>query len=209
MIVSTSDFIGMIELAQVNSSVDIGVSVEYPVQSDLNILITIKEPEVLTKLLTFTFYRLFRDGLAATTPEQRWLDLRDGKEWTNDGGTTYFDFVGLKKLAAQYIYFYYQRKEATQTTGVGEAVNKTENATRISPIQKQVTAWNDMVEMVKQAYHYLNQNEAIYPEWNAAIDSTYQYNDRYFPAFSWLYCGYFYRWRHANELLTTINTHNI
>lgn len=203
MIVQPSDFKGMIVIPQVGSAINTGVDTILPVNDVLNELITDKEPAVLSELLGFNFYRLFRDGLAVLpTPEQRWIDLRDGMEW-QDGLGNYHKFKGVKPLIARYVYYWYLRQEATQTTGIGEAVNNAENARRTSPIQKQVTAWNEMVELVKSTYYYLNNNEGIYPEWH-----THPYMDYDNQWDSFFYCGFWWRCRKSN-LLTPINTFNL
>lgn len=40
------------------------------------------ETEYLKKALGYPLYKAFVDGLAETTPAQKWLDLKNGKEYT-------------------------------------------------------------------------------------------------------------------------------
>lgn len=68
-------------------------------------------------------------------------------------------------LIACYVYYWYMRNKATSTTGVGETISKTDNATRVSPAFKMSTAWNKMVGWISDLFVFLNDNKATYPEW--------------------------------------------
>lgn len=56
------------------------------VQEKLDYFISIYEPECLKKLLGYKFWKEFTDGLLEASPEQKWLDLRDGAEFTGSNG---------------------------------------------------------------------------------------------------------------------------
>jgi len=145
------------------------------VQENIDYLIKKREPELLTQLFGYEMYKAFTTGLAAPTPEQRWLDLRDGVDYTDTDGLSR-RWMGLvtkeaadpkQSLIANYVYYWFTRKEATQSSGVGEVVTKTENSKRVSPISKQVRAWNEMVNWIWELYDYLEAKEADYPELEA------------------------------------------
>lgn len=63
---------------------------------------------------------------------------------------------------ANYVYFYYMRDNATQTTRNSEKLSQSANATDVSPANKQRAAWNDMVWMNKKLYGYLRANNVTY-----------------------------------------------
>lgn len=151
ILIDASYFIGQITIAQVETP---------PVSENLQLFIEKYEPEILRKLLGKDFYRAFVNGLQAPTPEQRWIDLRNGveDEWmgfTND----------LKQsIIANYVYYWYTRDQASQTVGMGESLPKAENAERFSFANKQVRAWNEMVDWIHELYHFLREHQAEYPE---------------------------------------------
>lgn len=57
-----------------------------PVQEKLDFFISIYEPECCRKLFGYEFYTEFSNGLLESSPEQKWLDLRDGVEFTGYNG---------------------------------------------------------------------------------------------------------------------------
>lgn len=70
---------------------------------------------------------------------------------------------GIKRsVIIDYIFFYWLRNNATQTTSIGEFIPSAENGTRISPEQKQVLFWNRMVDNVRLLHKYLYDNVSIY-----------------------------------------------
>lgn len=68
-----------------------------------------------------------------------------------------------ESLIANYVYYWYMRKEASQTTTIGEVATKAENAARINPGQKMARAWNQMVEWVHELYCFLETRRSDYP----------------------------------------------
>ena len=55
------------------------------------------EPALLMDLLGYELYKAFKDALAAGDPAQKWIDLRDGVEFTKLNGYNYLwpGFTGL------------------------------------------------------------------------------------------------------------------
>lgn len=111
--------------------------------------------------------------LNAPIPANTAITLTGGKKFNlND---TYF-FKGMKSsfvpvagtdrrsMIAQFVYYWYLRTQASQTSGVGESITKTENAARTSPADKMTTAWNQMVVWVKELILFLRSKEDVYPE---------------------------------------------
>ncbi len=148
------------------------------------------EPEFLQKILGYALYKAFVNGvnISTTTPadpdetentsedestvnaDQRWLDLRDGVEYTDLVGELR-RWKGLiitdkkSSFIANYVYYWYRRGTATQTTGIGEVAANAENSVNVPPVQKMVTAWNKMVDWIKELVAFLDAKVETYPEW--------------------------------------------
>lgn len=56
------------------------------VRKKLDYFISIYEPQCLEKLFGYEFKKEFTDGLNESSPEQKWIDLRDGAEFTGYNG---------------------------------------------------------------------------------------------------------------------------
>lgn len=56
------------------------------IQEKIDYFISIHEPDCLKKLLGYELWKLFTDGLLEDSPAQKWLDLRDGVEFTGYNG---------------------------------------------------------------------------------------------------------------------------
>lgn len=70
-----------------------------------------------------------------------------------------------KSLIADYVYYWYQRNNYTQTASTGEVKSANENSTMTSPALKMVRAWNEMSVWVCQLVDYLNAKMDDYAEW--------------------------------------------
>jgi hypothetical protein len=77
------------------------------------------------------------------------------------GSTINYTGINISPIA-NYVYFYYMRDNATQTTRNSEKLSKSANATDVSPENKQRAAWNEMVWMNKKLYGYLRANNVTY-----------------------------------------------
>jgi hypothetical protein len=113
------------------------------------------------------------DEYTINAPANTMITLTDGKKFLlND---TYF-FKGIKSsfapvsgterrsLIANFVYYWYQRTKASESSGVGESITKTENAARTSPADKMTAAWNEMAVWVKEMILFLRSKEDVYPE---------------------------------------------
>lgn len=146
---------------------------EAPVSEDLTELIEECQQELLIGVLGLRLYEAFDTGLGEATVDPVWTDLRDGKKY--DYYSERYWYRGLKLPIAHYTYYCWAKKEASQTTGVGEAISKTENASRFSPFFKMVEAWNRMVEFNVSARNFLNRNAFDYADYR-----TYSCNSKFF-----------------------------
>lgn len=141
-LIDTTYFINELAVAQVDYA---------PVNAVLTDLISKYEPFYLSAILGNALHKEFKTGLEADPIEQRWLDLLNGVEFMDSAGNAWYwpGFVNDEKISpiANYVYFYWLRKEAQLTTGAGEAALQTENAVRKGAIAKQVHIWNQMTDL--------------------------------------------------------------
>lgn len=127
------------------------------------------EEEYAIGVLGFDFYYMFSTGLTSLPVAQRWVDLRDGAIWTYLGKKQ--QWTNLRLPIARYVYFHYQRNNTTQTNVVGNSVNNTENATRVSYADKTMIAWNEMCTYTQALWKFLlnardGDGNLVYPEFS-------------------------------------------
>jgi hypothetical protein len=133
------------------------------------------EPEFLQLVLGYELYKPFVAALASypdvSAVEARFTNLLTGVEYTGmDGrlrkwrGITDVAVIN-KSMIANYVYCYFLRSIASQSTTMGEVTTKTENADVVSPADKMIRAWNEMVDWVYEMVYFLDSNTSVYPEW--------------------------------------------
>lgn len=161
----------LIDHTYFHSSINIP-NIDKPAISEaLTMFINEYEQDLLLSLLGLRLYNAY----LATPTDARFIDLVNGVVYSAPEGSK--KWKGLKmalagsnySIIAYYIYFLWTRNEATDTTGVGEVVNTTSNAKRVSPVDKQVFAWNKMVRWACELYDFLEAKQSVYPEWNNHI----------------------------------------
>ena len=126
------------------------------------------EPEYLKKVLGYSFWKQFMAGLEDDPVAQKWIDLRDGSEFTLPNGTLTkwngfvagSDAVKLSPIA-NYVYWQFRMNTSTLTTGTGETVAQNENSLQISPGRKMCDTWNAMVvqNVTLWMFLYVNREE--------------------------------------------------
>lgn len=162
-------------------------------RNDLEVDITVFEREIMLDLFGYPLYTAYSAGIAATTPLQKWIDLRDGKVFSFDvnGKTVTRRWNGLInsiKLSLLSFYTYYKVKErlVSQTAEVGETYPKGQNSTPANAAPKMANAWLRMRELygitpygfdklnsshyvhynaLPTAYNFLLANESSYDDW--------------------------------------------
>lgn len=112
------------------------------------------EPKFLTKLLGVELYT----ALKANPSDARFVAL----------------LPYLKSAIVDYVYWFYQEFQNTQTFGAGEGKSKKQNATNASVYPKMVRAWNEMVDYNKETNTFLKGN-ATYPEYTDDIPTHWDY----------------------------------
>lgn len=70
-----------------------------------------------------------------------------------------------QSLIANYVYYWYMRRDASQSTPVGEVVAQAENSTINGPGEKMCRAWNEMVDIIEECVDYLDSNRTLYVNW--------------------------------------------
>ena len=138
-------------------------------QNKLQLYIDEVQEKYLIYALGYELYSLFIADLP-TPSAQRFTDLLDGVEY-NDSLGRLTKWKGLansdkKSLLAYFAAFEYSRNSQVYESGNGVKANLNENADRVSPISFQVTAYNLGVELYKELFHFLYQNQDDYPEWD-------------------------------------------
>lgn len=156
--------------------------------NDIDTYITRYEEEILTDLLGYSLYSDFVDGLAAPSPDQKWLDLRDGKTYEIDynGETRKVKWNGLinsnkVSLIAFYVFCMYKEVNQTITTNIGGVDPKAENAQRVIEADKFSESWRRFLdlygrdsdsELKPTAYNFLNEFEDDYSNWEFTSKGT-------------------------------------
>lgn len=143
-------------------------------QERLNHFIKNYEMQYLIGFLGYDLYKQFIEGLnVQPNAEAKWTKLKNGDEFT-DYNSRLNKWLGFtndfkKSPIANYVYYHYLRDGISQTTAVGEVQSNTQNSSVISPIDKMVRAYNEMVDLTNLAICYLQVNKATYPSFEIAL----------------------------------------
>jgi hypothetical protein len=168
-------FIGEINIAGTNKQ---------EIADVVNHMIDKYEIIFLREVLGIKLYNEYKTGIAAGSPDQKWLDIRDGKEYELNG--MWYRWRGLKEgsttltkksIIANFVYFWYTRDVVSFQTPVSESSGKTENSVIVSPAQKQSRAWNEMVEGVNELVFFLSNNLATYDSYTM-YSTPYNYRSK-------------------------------
>lgn len=168
-------FYGDITIAQISDTV---------VSKVVNTYINKYEETYLKLLLGESLHTAYTEGMAVTLAdrEERWTKLDEKIYRIKNPGSA--NEVKVSPVA-NYVYFYYQRSIATQTTGTGEKIMEAENATNAGNAVKSKLAWNDMVRMNLDIIRFIKSKPADYgeywqePAYDTSSEEAYQlYLDR-------------------------------
>lgn len=75
------------------------------------------------------------------------------------------EYTYKRSFIANYVYWFYMRNTATFTTGIGEKKPVSGNALNASPADKMWSAWNEMIDWLRELWEYLNSNRDVYVNW--------------------------------------------
>jgi len=123
--------------------------------TDLQAFVTAKSEELLRGVLGTTLYNSYVAGIAAGSPAQKWVDLRDGKDYTYAGIT--YRFSGLDNLLVPGIFALWV-KETNETYTVSGVVKSSpaQNATAVSATRKITESWGKFLDLVGSECEYRN-----------------------------------------------------
>lgn len=132
------------------------------VENNLKRFIVLYEEEFMRLLLGDALYDAYIAGLAADPGPipAKWTAL-DNQLYKVVG-----DVPNQVKLspAANYVYWFYMRRNTTETTASGEKLVSTENATSIGSAPKVKLAWNEMAKRSQQIQQWITSKLSDYPE---------------------------------------------
>ena len=121
-----------------------------------------------------TFADEFIVAINEDAPLQKWVDLRDGKDYNYQG--RYYSWKGLldattkQSCIADYVYFYYMRDKISQAVGYGgEASGKGENSNSHSATVRLANTYNRMVQTTYELWQFLQANSEIYSTYKADL----------------------------------------
>jgi len=122
--------------------------------TDWQFFIDKHEPEILNEILGYELARDFQSALAGT-PDQKWVDLRDGGEYT-DGNDYLQKYEGIYYIIADYVYFNIISDKQNYATDSGVKRGLTDNSEIANPKYKQVWAWADMKVRINSMDEFIN-----------------------------------------------------
>ncbi len=160
-IINSTYFYGRLTIAQKDTP---------PVAQTLIEFIAKYESKYLNKILGYKTAKDFTTGLEATTPAQKWVDLRDGKDF-QDATLKWRKWIGFgncnakESPIANYVYYQWMANEVSNTTGIGERKLTFANSINYSPAQKMCAAWNEMAEWHSELTTFLEVYKDDYPDY--------------------------------------------
>jgi hypothetical protein len=160
MLIDKSYFKGDISLPVNKRSdvrqVGVGALIQSIGESALADYIVKFETEYLSLLLGETLYENFMAGLAAESPLQIWIDMKEA--------LTHESTTRLSPIA-YYVYCFLTEGEQTVTTIKGEKEVKADRTVSVSPVKKVVNAWHWMVRYSARFYGWLYEHWDSYREY--------------------------------------------
>lgn len=122
------------------------------------------EPDILIKSLGYDLYKAYIAGIGAGTPSQKWLDLRDGKEYLIDG--IYYRWRGFQNalkdsFIAYYVYYKITKDDPIFASSVGLRSVNTENSTPIDKGYKQSEVYNIMVDQINEMHDFIEYQNSV------------------------------------------------
>lgn len=129
------------------------------------------EPRFLLELLGYPLYKLFAAAMdTPDTADQRYKDILNGAEYTGwDGllkkwkGLITTDTDDKQSVIANYVYYWYQRAIATQSTGIGEVKFNPDGAMLDNPNQKMAAAWSEITCRVEEFIEFMDVKNSVTP----------------------------------------------
>lgn len=108
------------------------------------------ENDFLIKLLGHTLYNAFAEGMKQEPVNPIWISLKDAIYKNVESVNT--------SPSANYVYYWYRRRNESQYAIQGEVQGKQTFATNVSANRLLTRAWNEMTVMNKEIYCFLRRN---------------------------------------------------
>lgn len=140
------------DIAYLYGELKIGQGSQPEVIASVNKFIAKYEKRYLILLLGDDLYNQFVSGLLVGPVDQKWTDLKNA----------IVDTVDKVSPISNYVYFYFQRNEVTQTVGAGEATPDLMNGITASKLDKTRRAWNEMVSLNRVFLHWMQMHAVDY-----------------------------------------------
>lgn len=156
LLLKESDFRGEIDVPGTERSA---------VCEELARFITQYEPQFFDDALGIDLASDFYAAAAMDTIPAKWQLFIDGGTWSDTHSLinnlpVTRRIKGIRYCAARFVYWHYLRNDATLTAITGEVSQSAENASSVSGIQKQVTAWNNMSRELHELWLFLQYYKA-------------------------------------------------
>lgn len=161
MIIDNGYFIDEIFIPHAKPSITDDVTA---VGADMTSFIDTYSREALIKCLGYALFKEFSEQLDPAqsnglkpAADAKWNELLNGKEYTDTAGNLVY-WKGIrhktgdvynKSFLADYTYFFYEKSEDDDRTGVGNVKQQAKNARVVSKTPKVVAAWRRFVKDVQ------------------------------------------------------------
>lgn len=138
------------------------------------------EEQILVQLLGYEFFKELEDALNTSNPDQIYVDLRDGAEYTSSGKT--YKYNGLVDLLRPAVFSLWIDQNAYKFTNIGHVNNSPpQQSTVIDSEPFVVQAWNAFVVRAGGSCNYSRST------WNRMdnLYGFYQANKANYPTLVW------------------------
>ena len=129
---------------------------------DIQSYINKEEPIILIKILGYALYKEFVAALESS-PAQKWLDLRDGVEYTDSSGNLQ-KYDGIFLIITDHVYNAIIASLQSEATDSGVKIALADNAENVSPREKMLYGNNDMVNRIAVMNDYINRTNDDTPD---------------------------------------------
>lgn len=133
-------------------------------QAKLDETIGIVEKLYLLNLLGLTEYKVFIANIVTVTPDQKWVDFRDGIDWTPTETNIEIEYEGIKEMLVAFAYYNYVISNDFNVSGFGD--NNVENSRRFTTLEKKEEAYkrfNKGIDLFNSAVYFITSNKSTYP----------------------------------------------
>lgn len=139
--------------------------------TDLLAFVQATEQDLLRGILGTTLYNAYVAGIGAGSPAQKWVDLRDGSDYTYSG--VEYHFKGLDAMLVPGIFALWVKETSDRFTTSGTVRNApAANTTGASPRRRISEAWGTFLDRVGSECEY---RDSLYG-FLSANTSDYDFN---------------------------------